>query len=47
MQASFPVRYIFHAVGPKKEDDISLLASCYSQSLDLAKSMSLRTIAFP
>ena len=42
-----PARHIFHAVGPKKADDISLLAFCYSRSLDLAKTLHMRTIAFP
>ena len=40
-------RHIFHAVGPRKGEDISLLASCYRRALDLARDMSLRTIAFP
>ena len=40
-------RHIFHAVGPREGEDISLLASCYRRALDLAKTMSLRTIAFP
>ncbi len=42
-----PAKYIFHAVGPKKDEDISLLASFYRKALDLAGSMNLRSIAFP
>jgi O-acetyl-ADP-ribose deacetylase (regulator of RNase III) len=46
-----PARYVIHTVGPVygqengREDE--LLASCYRQSLLLAKENNLRTIAFP
>ena len=46
-----PVKNIIHTVGPiygqadGREDE--LLASCYSESLELAKNNNLRTIAFP
>src|SRR5215212_6721911 len=46
-----PARYVIHTAGPvwhggrAGEDD--LLASCYRNSLDLAVSRGLRTIAFP
>lgn len=46
-----PARYIIHTVGPvwhggtAKEEE--LLASCYRNSLELAKKYSLKTIAFP
>lgn len=46
-----PARYVIHAVGPvwyggtAREEE--LLASCYRNSLELAKNHSLRTIAFP
>ena len=46
-----PARYVIHTVGPVwhggtgKEDE--LLASCYRNSLELAKKHSLKTIAFP
>ncbi len=46
-----PARYIIHTVGPvwhggtAREEE--LLASCYRNSLELAKKYSLKTIAFP
>jgi O-acetyl-ADP-ribose deacetylase (regulator of RNase III) len=46
-----PAKYVIHAVGPvwegghRGEDD--LLASCYRQSLDLARTLDIRSIAFP
>lgn len=46
-----PARYVIHTAGPvwhggtAKEED--LLASCYRNSLELAKKYSLKTIAFP
>lgn len=48
---NLPSRYVIHTVGPvwhggtAKEEE--LLASCYRNSLELAKKYSLRTIAFP
>jgi O-acetyl-ADP-ribose deacetylase (regulator of RNase III) len=46
-----PAKYVIHAVGPvwegghKNEDD--LLASCYRESLRLARQHDVRSIAFP
>jgi len=45
-------RHVIHTVGPIWGDtdeagSIDLLASCYTNSLDLAAEMSCRTIAFP
>ena len=46
-----PAQYVIHAVGPvwegghKNEDD--LLASCYRESLRLAREHDVRSIAFP
>lgn len=46
-----PVRYVIHTVGPIKdvhgEQDASLLASCYTNSLSLAVQHKLHTLAFP
>lgn len=46
-----PARYIIHTVGPIWQDGKSreeeFLASCYRNSLMLAKEHSLKTIAFP
>ncbi len=40
-------RYIIHAVEPYQDEEPALLASCYRNALELAASMSLRSIAFP
>lgn len=46
-----PARWVIHTVGPvwqgggAGEDD--LLAGCYRESLNIARSMELRTVAFP
>jgi O-acetyl-ADP-ribose deacetylase (regulator of RNase III) len=44
-------KFVIHAVGPRYRDGTSgepeLLASCYSESLKLAVSHGVRTIAFP
>jgi O-acetyl-ADP-ribose deacetylase (regulator of RNase III) len=46
-----PARYVIHAVGPvwegghRGEDD--LLASCYRQAMDLARTHGIASIAFP
>lgn len=48
---NLPAKFVIHAVGPvwrggaSNEDE--LLASCYSNSLRIAKANKLRTIAFP
>jgi O-acetyl-ADP-ribose deacetylase len=46
-----PAKYIIHAVGPTwrggRSGEAELLASCYRQSLALAKMYDLKTIAFP
>lgn len=41
-------RYIIHTVGPVyRRDDISLLKSCYLNSLKIAENLGCNTIAFP
>ncbi len=45
-----PAKYVIHAVGPvyrNKPQDAVLLASCYMKSLDLARTYSCHSIAFP
>jgi len=46
-----PARYVIHTVGPVwnggKNNEDKLLASCYIQSLKLAKKNNLKTLAFP
>jgi O-acetyl-ADP-ribose deacetylase (regulator of RNase III) len=46
-----PAPFVIHAVGPVwrggMRDEDALLASCYTHSLDLALSRSLRSMAFP
>ena len=46
-----PARWVIHTVGPVwrggNEGEYTLLASCYRNSLALAKQHSLKTIAFP
>lgn len=45
-----PARWVIHTVGPNRhrgETDESLLASCYSRSLDVAVELGARTVAFP
>ena len=43
---NLPARYVIHTVGPPFVSE-TLLASCYSTSLNLIKSKGLRSIAFP
>lgn len=46
-----PARFVIHTVGPVwhggKYDEASLLANCYTNSLELAEKHNLNTIAFP
>jgi O-acetyl-ADP-ribose deacetylase (regulator of RNase III) len=44
-----PARYVIHTVGPRHgmPDHAALLASCYRNSLALAREHGLETIAFP
>jgi O-acetyl-ADP-ribose deacetylase (regulator of RNase III) len=47
-----PARYVVHTVGPiwgsmSGDEATELLASCYRNSLDLARGVSARTVAFP
>lgn len=46
-----PARFVIHAVGPRwrggDEGEAELLASCYTESLLLARSNQVRSVAFP
>jgi O-acetyl-ADP-ribose deacetylase len=45
-----PARWVIHTVGPvwaKSEDRSPLLASCYRESLRVARELGARTVAFP
>ncbi|WP_101256017.1 O-acetyl-ADP-ribose deacetylase [Streptomyces barkulensis] len=45
-----PARWVIHTVGPvfsRDEDRSELLASCYRESLRVARELGARTIAFP
>jgi O-acetyl-ADP-ribose deacetylase (regulator of RNase III) len=46
-----PAKFVIHAVGPRYRDgrhgEPELLASCYTQSLQLAVAHGVRSIAFP
>ncbi|NQV50195.1 MAG: O-acetyl-ADP-ribose deacetylase [Candidatus Marinimicrobia bacterium] len=46
-----PAEWVIHTVGPRwqdgQQDEEALLASCYSESLNLAAQCGIRTIAFP
>ena len=48
---SLPAKFVIHAVGPVwhggNTNEIALLASCYSQSMRIAKENGIKTIAFP
>lgn len=49
---NLPAKYVIHTVGPRwNDDDIEgrskLLANCYKNSLKLAESLDIKTIAFP
>ncbi|ORX93529.1 A1pp-domain-containing protein [Basidiobolus meristosporus CBS 931.73] len=43
---NLPAKHVVHTVGPRGEHP-SVLESCYSRALELAKQNNLRTIAFP
>ncbi len=45
-----PCRWVVHTVGPNRhrgEVDPQLLASCFARSLEVARTLGARTIAFP
>jgi O-acetyl-ADP-ribose deacetylase (regulator of RNase III) len=47
-----PARHVIHTVGPiwgsvPEDEAVSLLASCYRTSLDLARDVGSRSVAFP
>ena len=45
-----PARWVIHTVGPvysKTQDRSALLASCYTESLSMARQLGARTVAFP
>ena len=47
-----PARHVVHTVGPiwgsvTEDDAVDLLASCYRNSLDLARDVEARSVAFP
>lgn len=48
---NLPARYVIHTVGPvwngNEEKESKLLADCYNNSLKLAESLGVKTIAFP
>ena len=48
---NLPARYVIHTVGPVwyggKEDEASLLESCYRRSFELAEQHNIKSIAFP
>lgn len=48
---NLPAKYVIHTVGPiwrgGRYDEEELLASCYQNSLELARAHNVRTIAFP
>jgi O-acetyl-ADP-ribose deacetylase len=45
-----PARWVIHTVGPNRhrgQDDPALLASCFTNSLDVAAQIGARSVAFP
>lgn len=48
---NLPAKYVIHTVGPIWNDNVEkgskLLANCYKNSLKLAESLEVKTIAFP
>jgi O-acetyl-ADP-ribose deacetylase (regulator of RNase III) len=48
---NLPAKYVIHTVGPvwnnNEEKGSTLLANCYNNSLKLAESLDVKTIAFP
>ncbi len=47
---NLPATWVIHTVGPNRnagQSDESLLASCYTRSLDVAQQLGARTVAFP
>lgn len=48
---NLPARWVIHTVGPVwrggDNDEAELLASCYARSLEIARELGARTVAFP
>lgn len=48
---NLPAKYVIHTVGPvwngNEEKESGLLANCYKNSLEMAESLGVKTIAFP
>ncbi|WP_343660606.1 O-acetyl-ADP-ribose deacetylase [Chryseobacterium sp.] len=48
---NLPAKYVIHTVGPvwngNEEKESKLLADCYRNSLNLAESLGVKTVAFP
>jgi O-acetyl-ADP-ribose deacetylase (regulator of RNase III) len=47
---NLPARWVIHTVGPNRhrgQDDPALLAACFTSSLDTARELGARSVAFP